>query len=212
MEDTQPVDGLIQELDNRRKRDKTRRYLVIVLVLWLLTFAALVAVAWNAYFKERQKALTLAEQVTVACEEGNLAPWHQLDPTRGLSPEERKVLCANAKKVVEQNDPELQDNEIQEPEIQDPETQEPEIQEPEKQVQEKQDSETQDPETQDPEIQDEETQEPEINDPDPNDPPKSGTCTFDGKGTIKFTWQTDNGPETIECTGTQGDSGPAPTP
>lgn len=217
MDDIQPVDGLMHELDDRRKKDRTRRYLIVLLALWLLTFVALVVVAWNAYFKEKDKALTLAEQIVVACEEGNLSPgYYDLDPARGLSPEERKVLCSNAQKVVEQNDPELQDDEIQEPEIQDPEIQNPEIQNPEKQNKEKQDPETQDPEIQDPEIQDEETQDPEIqdpevDDPDPNDPPKGGSCTFDGKGTITFTWETDNGTQTVTCTGTQ-DQGPEPTP
>lgn len=223
MEETQPVDGLVHELDDRRKRDRTRTYLIVLLVLWLLTFVALVVMAWNAYFKEKNKALTLAEQIVMACTEGNLSPQYELDPTRGLSEEERKVLCTNAQKVVEQNDPELQDDEIQEPEIQDPEIQNPEVQNPESQNPEKQDaesqdSETQDPEiqdeeTQDPEIQDEETQDPEVNDPDPNDPPKGGSCTFDGKGTITFTWETDNGTQTVTCTGTQNQSpdlGPTP--
>jgi hypothetical protein len=211
MDETQPVDGLVHELEGRRKRDRTRTYLTALLGLWLLTFAALVVVAWNAYFKEKDKALTLAQQIIIACEEGNLQPDSIPDPTRGLSAEERKVLCSNAKKVVEQNDPELQDDEIQEPEIQDPEFQDPEFQNPEKQNKEIQDPEIQDPEVQDPEeqdpeIQDQEIQDPEIDDPDPNDPPKGGSCTFDGRGTFTFTWETENGQQTVTCTGT--DPGP----
>jgi hypothetical protein len=192
--DTQPVDGLVHELESRRKADRTRKIVYVLIALWLGTLAALVVVAWNAYFSEKNKALTLAQQVAVACSSDNKIPdRNRTDFGYYLSPEEEKVLCTNAKRVINQNDPELQEGEIQEPEIQEPEIQEPEIQNKEKQ----------DPEVQDPEIQDPEIQDPEIDDPDPNDPPRGGTCTFSGSGTIVFTWETDNGTQTIECEGTQ---------
>lgn len=211
-DDTQPVDGLVYELEDRRKRDKTRKYVYILFALWLGTAAALVVVAWNGYFKEKDKALTLAQQVAVACDTSDqLQDQTARDFGYYLSPEEEKALCSNAKKVIEQNDPELQDQEIQESEIQDPEIQDPEIQNKEKQNPEAQDAETQDPEIQDEETQDPEIQDPEIDDPDPNDQIKAGTCTFDGTGTIKFAFQTDNGPVEFECTGTSGLPTPDPS-
>ena len=204
-DEQQPVDGLVHELEGRRKRDKSRRVVYILLALWLATFAALIGVAWNGYFNEKSKALTLAQQMSAACAQGDLSPE--------LSPEEREAFCSNAQKVIEQNDPELQDQEIQEAEIQDPEFQQSEIQDPEIQNPEKlnaeiqnpeiQDPEIQNPENQDPEIQDEETQDPEVDDPDPNDQIEAGSCTFDGHGTITFMFQTSSGPVTFECTGTQ---------
>lgn len=208
------LEDLKQESSERGKDPKTRYLLIILLTLWLVTLSALVGIAWGAYFGEKEKTLTLAEQIAFACANGNFGP--------GISPEDEKALCENAQEVIEENDPELQENEIQEaeiqdPEIQDPEIQDPEIQDPENQQPENQDTETQDPEEQDgeiqdpeiqdeeiqnPEIQDEETQDPEIDDPDPNDQIEAGSCTFDGSGTITFTFQTSSGPISFECTGT----------
>ena len=185
---------------------RTRRVVLILLVLWLATAVALAIVAWNAYFKQKDTAQTLAEQIQLACDRGTPG---EID---GLSPEETRVICNNAQEVIEEDDPELQEGEIQEQEIQESEIQEPEIQDPEDQNRETQDPETQDAETQDaedqegeiqePEIQDEETQDPEIDDPDPNDQINGGSCTFNGTGTITFTWQTSSGPIEVSCTGT----------
>jgi len=204
------LDDIKSQSSKKGKDKQTRTLLIVLVVLWLLTLAALIGVAWNAYFKEKEKTQTLAQQISFACDSGDFG--------EGLSPEDVKALCENAQEVIEENDPELQDEEIQEAEIQDPEIQDPEDQNPETQDPESQDRENQDPESQDaedqeseeqdPEIQDEETQDPEIqdpevDDPDPNDDDvRSGECTFDGIGTITFTLQTDSGPVTFSCTGT----------
>lgn len=214
-----PLDDIKEESAQAGKDMKTRRLLILLLGLWLITLAILVGVAWGAYFQEKGKALTLAEQIASACRQGDLGEGltpDDLEP--GLSPEDEEALCDNATKVIEENDPELQDQEIQEAEIQDPEIQEPEFLDPEIQDAERQDSERQDAEEQeleiqDPEIQDDEIQDPEeqnpeeqdpeINDPDPaDDDVTGGECTFDGVGTITFTLQTDSGPVTFTCTGT----------
>jgi len=164
--------------------------MIILFVLWLVTFVALIAVAWNAYFKQKEQTQTLAQQIDAACQGGDLGP--------GLSPEDKAALCGNAQEVIEEDDPELQEGEVQESEIQEPEEQEPEVQErevqepeiPDREEQEResqeaeeqdgeiQDDEVQNEETQDPEIQDEETQEPEIQEPEKDDPDPASPYTF----------------------------------
>lgn len=207
------LDDLKKAASKRGKDPKTRRWLYGLVALWLVTLLALLGVTWNAYFTERGKTQSLAQQIAFACQNGTLGP--------GISPEDEKSLCDNAEKVVngsgeiqddEVQESEIQESEVQESENQDPERQEPERQDPEAQADETQDAETQedevqDEETQDPEIQDEETQDPEIqdpeiDDPDPNDQIEAGSCTFDGTGTIEFTFETSSGPVTFQCTGT----------
>jgi hypothetical protein len=213
MTDHQQFEEMKAESSRRGKDPKTRKLLVLVLVLWLITLIALVVVWMNAYFNEKAKTLTLAEQVALACAQGDLGPG--LDPddlNPGLSPEDEKVLCENAEKVIE-NSGEIQEGEVQESEIQEDEIQEDEIQEreiqereianaerqdEEVQQDEEQEREIQDDEIQNEEIQDDEIQNEEIDNPDPNDPPaREGTyrCpdgqvmqgfTFHGDGTITY--------------------------
>lgn len=223
MNEISPIEEIKEQSSQKGKDGATRRLLIILVALWLLTVAAFGVVVWNAYFNEKEKSQTLAQQIAFACDHGDFGP--------GVSPEDVKALCENADAVIkddgevqegeiqesETQDPELQNPEVQEPEIQDrenqnQENQEPEIQNPEDPDSENQESENQDPESQDPEIQDEESQDPEIqddenqdpeiDDPDPNDQIQSGSCTFDGFGTITFTFQTSSGPVSFQCTGT----------
>lgn len=153
------------------KDSKTRRILLILLALWLVTLAALIGVGWRAYFNERGKTETLAQQIDLACVNDDFG--------EGFSKEDQAALCDNAKKVLKAKG-DIQEGEVQEPEIQDPEIQDPERQDPENQNDELQDAELQesenqepevdDPEIQDDEIQDDEIQDPEIDDPDPASP------------------------------------------
>lgn len=152
------------------QQKKNRRLVVILLALWLATLAGLVGVGWNAYWGEKEKNLTLSEQIDAACQEGELGQDVNHIHKEGLSIEEEERLCQNAAAVLEENDPEFQDTEIQEAEIQELEIQEQEIQDLENQNAEDQEAEEQDSENQDPEIQDSEIQEKESDDPDPNDP------------------------------------------
>lgn len=205
-----PLDDIKVESSIRGKDKTTRTILIILLCLWLTTLVALVVVAWNAYFGAKAETETLAQQIALACQSGTIRPPE-------FSKEDEEAMCKNAEKVIEDSG-EIQEGEIQEREIQEPETQDPEFQDPELQNKEKQDaelqelesedSEIQDPEIQDPEIDDPENQDPEIDDPDPaDDDVTGGSCSFDGMGTIVFTLQTDSGPVTFECTGTQGPGG-----
>lgn len=216
------LDDMQKEPAQQGKDSPTRVILIILLVLWLITFAALLGVSWKAYFSEKETSQTLAQQIAFACKNGTFGP--------GISDEDVKAMCENAEAVTqdegEVQDGEIQESENQDPEIQDPEIQDPENQDPENQNQENQqdenqqdevqdsedqESENQDPENQDPEIQDDENQDPEvqdeeiqnpeIDDPDPNDQIQSGTCTFTGLGTITLTFQTTSGPVTVTCTG-----------
>lgn len=171
-----PISDMKDESAASAKDPKTRRLLVLLSALWFLTVLALIAVTWRAYFDERDKSQTLAQQIALACSNGDFGV--------GFSKEDQKALCENAKKVLK-NQGEVQDDEIQEAEIQDPEIQEAERQEAERQESEdqesedqeseqqeseQQESESQEDEVQDPEIQDDEIQDPEIDDPDPASP------------------------------------------
>lgn len=161
MSSSRAFDDLKAESAAVGKDSKTRRILLILLALWLVTLAALIGVGWRAYFNERGKTQTLAQQIDMACVSDDFG--------EGLSKEDRAALCDNAKKVLKpQGD--IQENEIQESEVQDPERQDPENQNDELQDTELQESEIQDPEVDDPEIQDDEIQDPEVDDPDPASP------------------------------------------
>lgn len=153
-----PIEELKTQSAERAKDPKTRTILIVLLVLWLVTLAALVGVAWRAYFTEKSKVQTLAQHIAMACETGDFGS--------DFSDEDQAALCGNAEKVLK-NQGEIQESEIQEPEIQNSEIQDPEIQDPERQDPERQDDEIQEPEIADDEVQDE-----EINDPDPDDPEK----------------------------------------
>lgn len=170
---------------------KPNKPFITLLIIWLITVAVLMVVGWNAYFGQKDKTLTLAEQIDAACKQGDLGQnTDSKDLSVGLSPEDEEALCSNAQSVIDENDPEFQDEEIQESEVQEPELQESEIQDPEFQEEEvqtpenqneesqelenqeaeEQEAEIQDPENQDPEEQDPENQDPEIDDPDPASP------------------------------------------
>lgn len=159
------------EVEAVEQPSNRRGLVVVLLVLWLVTAIALGIVGWNAYFGETQKTQTLAEQIDAACKDGEL---------RDFPRKYRGILCENARKVIEETDPDLhndevQDNEIQDPEIQDPENQEredqeAEIQDPEVGDDEVQDGEINDPDPDDPDPDDPENQDPEIDDPDPASP------------------------------------------
>jgi len=207
MPDSQsPIEDLKSEATEKSKDPKTRRLLLILLVLWLITLGALLAIAWSAYFSAKDEAQTsqaetetLAQHVALACESGDFGP--------GFSDEDQAVLCSNAERVIqdegeiqdeevqeselqepeiqngeiqdpEPNDPERQDPELQQEEIQDPEIGDDELQDEEKQDDEVQDDERQDDEIQDPEDQDPEIQDDEIQDPEVDDPDPASPYNF----------------------------------
>jgi hypothetical protein len=91
-----PIDDMKDESAQKAKDPQTRRLLVGLGVLWLLTLAALFAIAWNAYFSEKAKARTLAQQIAYACENNTFGP--------GLDQEDETRLCENADKVIENDD------------------------------------------------------------------------------------------------------------
>lgn len=175
-----PIADMSQEPAIKAKDARTRKLLIFLLVIWLVTLLGLIGVSWNAYFNQKSKTQTLAQQVALACRSGDFGP--------DFSEEDEAALCRNADKAIdekeiqegevqeeERQEPEIQDPELQNPEIDDPdpndpEIQDPEIQDPDANDAESQDDEIQDPEIQEPEIQDEETQDPEIDDPDPASP------------------------------------------
>lgn len=156
MHETPTVDDLKEKAKERGKDGPTRKVVIVLMVVWLITLAALVGVTFNAYFSQKEKTQTLAQQIRLACDSGTFGP--------GMSSEDINAICRNAEKVIENNGAELQDDEIQEREIQEDEIQEDEIQEDEIQQPENQQGETQEAEDQEEETQDGETQDAEIQD------------------------------------------------
>ena len=75
-----------KEPAQKGKDSPTRVILIILLVLWLITFAALLGVSWKAYFSEKEGAAqTLAQQIAFACKNGTFGP--------GISDEDVKAMC-----------------------------------------------------------------------------------------------------------------------
>lgn len=93
MSDVPPLVNELKAASAERGRDhKTRVILVMAVGTWLVAMLVLGGVTWNAYFKEKGKSQTLAQQVSDACEAGD------------LDEEERQDLCDNAEKVIENED------------------------------------------------------------------------------------------------------------
>lgn len=86
-----PLDDLTHDAAVSGKDGRTRKLLIVFLVLWLLTLAFLVAVGWNAYFDQKDKAQTLAQQLQIACERGTIGP-------PDFTAEDAERLCSNAAK------------------------------------------------------------------------------------------------------------------
>lgn len=94
-DNTSPMDDIKGASSQRGKDPLTRRLLLILLILWLLTVVAFLGLAWNAYFSEKATSQSLAEQITVACKSGDFGP--------GLSEEDEHALCTKAEKVADDN-------------------------------------------------------------------------------------------------------------
>lgn len=88
-----PIEELKAMSAEGGKDPKTRRILIVLLVLWLGTLAALVGFAFKSYFDEKQDKLTLAQELSVACQSGSFGP--------GFTSEDEERLCENAEKVIE---------------------------------------------------------------------------------------------------------------
>lgn len=66
-----PLEEMKSESAQSAKDPKTRALLAALLALWLVTLAALVGVGWYAYFDQKDKSQSLAQQVALACESGD---------------------------------------------------------------------------------------------------------------------------------------------
>lgn len=86
------IDKISEESSKRGKDPKTRRILLAIVILWLLTLLVLVGVSWNAYFQKKDQAQTLADQVTKACTNHDFGP--------GFSKDQEDSLCNRAKKIA----------------------------------------------------------------------------------------------------------------
>lgn len=91
-----PIDDMKHESAASAKDPRTRTFLVVVMALWLLTLALLVGVAWNAYFSEKAKTRTLAQQLAAACENRTFGP--------GFDADDQDRLCETADDVIEDRD------------------------------------------------------------------------------------------------------------
>lgn len=90
-----PIDEIKREASAKGKDSRTRRILTAILILWLTTLIALIGVGWNAYFGEKERAQTLAQQIAAACETGSFGP--------GLTTTEEDDLCDTAEQVIEED-------------------------------------------------------------------------------------------------------------
>ena len=70
-EKSSPLEEMKSESAQQAKDPKTRALLAALLALWLVTLAALVGVGWYAYFDQKDKSQSLAQQVALACESGD---------------------------------------------------------------------------------------------------------------------------------------------
>lgn len=95
MNENASVDDMTVVSAKRGKDRRTRRILVSVVALWLVTLAALIGIAWKGYFDQKEKTLTLAQQIAAACDSGDFGP--------GVSAEDQDALCSNAAKVIDNN-------------------------------------------------------------------------------------------------------------
>jgi hypothetical protein len=87
------IEGIKHESSERGKDPRTRRLLRFLLILWLVTFIALIAIAWSAYFNEKAQVQTLAQQIAFACKSGDFGP--------DISPEYEDQLCSNAIRIIQ---------------------------------------------------------------------------------------------------------------
>jgi hypothetical protein len=85
------MDDMTHDAAVSGKDGRTRKLLIVLLVLWLLTLGSLIAVGWNAYFDQKGKTETLASQLQIACERGTIGP-------PDFTAEDADRLCSNAEK------------------------------------------------------------------------------------------------------------------
>lgn len=88
-----PIEEMKAESASSGKDPKTRAILIALVVLWLVTLAALVGFAFKSYFDEKADKLTLAQELAVACESGSFGP--------GFDSDDESRLCENAQKVID---------------------------------------------------------------------------------------------------------------
>lgn len=88
-----PVEEMAIVPTKEGKDTNSRRWLYLAIIVWLITLAVLIGVSWNAYFNEKDKSQTLAEQIQVACASGRF--------NKEFSSANQSVLCNNAQKVIE---------------------------------------------------------------------------------------------------------------
>lgn len=91
MNEPTPLDELKEKSAERGKRPRTRHVLVALFIVWLLTLGTLIAVGWNAYFDQKERTQTLAQQIAIACERGTIGP-------PDFTAEDAEELCETAEK------------------------------------------------------------------------------------------------------------------
>lgn len=97
MNDSTPLSDLTVASSHKGKDPKSRALLISLVVLWLITLMVLVGVAWSAYFKQKDAAQTLAQQIAFACKSGDFGP--------GLTEANQEAMCSNAQKVIKNETP-----------------------------------------------------------------------------------------------------------
>ncbi len=71
------------------KDGRTRKLLIALLVIWLLTLGTLIVVGWNVYFDQKDKVQSLKQQIAIACDRDTFGPPE-------FTEEDAKQLCEKA--------------------------------------------------------------------------------------------------------------------
>lgn len=86
-------DDIVKEPAKKGKDPRTRKILITLLILWLLTLVLFAGSLWRSYAKEKARTHTLAEQITLACKNGDFGP--------GVSKADERSMCSNANDIVD---------------------------------------------------------------------------------------------------------------
>jgi hypothetical protein len=93
MNPNEPIKTLKAESTEKGKDPGTRKILLILFILWIITLISGGVIAWNAYFNEKAITQSLALRIAQACASGDFGP--------GISDGEEDALCHRAEKIAD---------------------------------------------------------------------------------------------------------------
>lgn len=97
MNDKSPVSQMAVEPSHKGKDVPSRAILIALAVLLVGLLTSTLVLAWNGYFKQKDAAHTLAQQIAYACKSGDFGP--------GVTEANQEAMCSNAQKVIKNETP-----------------------------------------------------------------------------------------------------------